>query len=173
MKKIFLLIFTILALIVTSNIGFASGENQILNETNVTNVTMQEEKNQSEDDILTDMPDNSHSDSSNNTNEEDKKMSPAGEEIVGAVTKKDRKIAELTDKYNDKTLGMVAYYLEVVRYYSTPIFFIFLTIGAFNFFIVGNKKLDKKEQGFGWITACIIGWVFFQCVPLVFALFAI
>ncbi len=169
MKKIFLLIFTILALIVTSNIGFASGENQIQNETDV---TMQEEGKKSADDILTDTPNNSHSDS-NNTNEEDKKMSPAGEEIVGAVTKKDRKIAELTDKYNDKTLGMVAYYLEVVRYYSTPIFFIFLTIGAFNFFIVGNKKLDKKEQGFGWITACIIGWVFFQCVPLVFALFAI
>lgn len=100
-------------------------------------------------------------------------LSGASEEILGAVTEKDRKIAELSDKYNDKALGTVAYYLELVRYYSTPIFFIFLTIGAFNFFIIGNKKLDKKEQGFGWITACIIGWVFFQCIPLIFALLAI
>lgn len=104
------------------------------------------------------------------TNEESGEMSGASEEIIGAMTKKDKKIAELSDKYNDKTLGMVAYYLEIVRYYSTPIFFIFLTIGAFNFFIIGNKKLDKKEQGFGWINACIIGWVFFQCIPLIFAL---
>lgn len=100
-------------------------------------------------------------------------MSPAGDAVVGAVTRKDKKIAELTDKYNDKNLGTVAYYLDVVRYYSTPVFFVFLTIGAFNFFIVGNKKLDKKEQGFGWITACIIGWVFFQCIPLAFALFTL
>lgn len=109
-------------------------------------------------------------DDNNNDSEE---MSPAGDEIVGAVSKKDRRIAELYDKYNDKNLGKVAYYLEVVRFYSTPIFFIFLTIGAFNFFIIGNKKLDKKEQGFGWITACIIGWVFFQCIPLAFALFTL
>ena len=109
----------------------------------------------------------------NSSNNESEEMSPAGEEMVGAVSKKDRKIAELSDKYNDKNLGKVAYYLEVVRFYSTPIFFIFLTIGAFNFFIIGNKKLDKKEQGFGWITACIIGWVFFQCIPLTFALFTL
>lgn len=107
----------------------------------------------------------------NHTKKEE--LNGASEEILGAVTEKDRKIAELSDKYNDKTLGTVAYYLELVRYYSTPVFFIFLTIGAFNFFIIGNKKLDKKEQGFGWITACIIGWVFFQCIPLIFALFAI
>ena len=106
-----------------------------------------------------------------NTSQNDE-LNDASEEILGAVTEKDRKIAELSDKYNDKALGIVAYYLELVRYYSTPIFFIFLTIGAFNFFIIGNKKLDKKEQGFGWITACIIGWVFFQCIPLIFALFA-
>ena len=105
--------------------------------------------------------------------EENEELSGASEEVLGAVTKKDKRIAELSDKYNDKTLGTVAYYLELVRYYSTPIFFIFLTIGGFNFFIIGNKKLDKKEQGFGWITACIIGWVFFQCIPLIFALFAI
>ncbi len=170
MKKLFLLIFTILALVFTSNIEFASEENQMQNESNV---QMQGEEGKSEDDILTGTPNDNNNSDVNNTDEDNKEMSPAGEEIVGAVTKKDRKIAELTDKYNDKTLGMVAYYLEVVRYYSTPVFFIFLTIGAFNFFIVGNKKLDKKEQGFGWITACIIGWVFFQCVPLVFALFAI
>ena len=105
-------------------------------------------------------------------NESLEELTGASKEIIDSITEKDRKISELSDKYNDKTLGTVAYYLDRVRFYSTPIFFIFLTIGAFNFFIIGNKKLDKKEQGFGWITACIIGWVVFQCIPLVFALFA-
>ena len=105
-------------------------------------------------------------------NEGIEELPDASKEILDSITEKDRKISELSDKYNDKTLGTVAYYLDRVRFYSTPIFFIFLTMGAFNFFIIGNKKLDKKEQGFGWITACIIGWVVFQCIPLVFALFA-
>ena len=149
MKKLILLIFTIMSLIGYSNIALANSSNPIIAE------DVQQEEVMDKNDM------------------KDEEMSPAGEEIVGAVTKKDKRIAELSVKYNDKTLGMVAYYLEVVRYYSTPIFFIFLTIGAFNFFIIGNKKLDKKEQGFGWITACIVGWVFFQCIPLVFTLFAL
>ena len=105
-----------------------------------------------------------------NSDAEEKDMGEASTQVIGAMNKKEERIKVLTQKFNDKTLAVIAYWLEVVRFYSTPIFFIFLTIGAFNFFIVGNKKLDKKEQGFGWMTACIIGWVVFQCIPLVFTL---
>lgn len=156
MKKLVLLTFTIMSIIGFSTFALASSnplENDVKQESATT---------QSNESIANDK--NSGADT------EDEKMSPAGEEIVDSISRKDQKIKELTIKYNDKTLGLVAYYLEIVRYYSTPIFFIFLTIGAFNFFIVGNKKLDKKEQGFGWISACIIGWVFFQCIPLIFTL---
>ncbi len=97
----------------------------------------------------------------------------ASKQILGTMSRKDERIKELTQKYNDKTLGTVAYWLEVVRFYSTPVLFIFLVMGAFNFFIVGNKKLDKKEQGFGWMTTCFVGWVVFQVIPLVFALVTI
>ena len=47
----------------------------------------------------------------NNSNNDEEEMSPAGDEIVGAVSKKDRRISELSDKYNNKNLGKVAYYL--------------------------------------------------------------
>lgn len=159
MKKIVLLIFTILSLTGFSTIALASN-NPIDEE-----VQQEESTNHSEtgDFVVEDA----------NEDASEGEMSSAGEEILGAVTKKDKRIAELSNKYNDKTLGVFAYYLEMIRYYSTPVFFIFFTIGAFNFFIVGNKKLDKKEQGFGWITACIIGWVFFQCIPLIFTLLAL
>lgn len=150
MKKLFILMFTVFTLI-SVPCGLSLASSDIANDETFIedNISLEEKV------------------------EESREMSSAGEAVIGAVTKKDKKIAELSDKYNDKNLGKVAYYLEVVRFYSTPIFFIFLTIGAFNFFIVGNKKLDKKEQGFGWITACIIGWVFFQCIPLAFAIFTL
>ena len=156
MKKLVLLIITILSIVGVSTFALASS-NPIAEDVKQETVTTPNEA----EDVKTENDDKA-------TNEE--KMSPAGEEVVESISRKDQKIKELTIKYNDKTLGFVAYLLEGARYYSTPIFFIFLTIGAFNFFIVGNKKLDKKEQGFGWITACIIGWVFFQCIPLIFTL---
>ena len=45
-----------------------------------------------------------------------------------------------------------------------------ITIGSFNYLIVGNKKLDKKEQGYGWIVAFVIGLVVFNVLPLMFAI---
>ena len=153
MKKIIFSIFIILTITLsTSTIFAAEAEHSSVNDT-----VIELEADIKNEEIKT---------------ESGEELAGASEEILEAVSKKDKKIAELADKYNDEFLGTVAYYLDVVRYYSTPIFFIILTIGAFNFFIIGNKKLDKKEQGFQWITLCIVGWVVFQCIPLVFALFA-
>lgn len=101
---------------------------------------------------------------------EDTEMTPASEKIVENMSKKDRKIAEYTDKYNDKTLAVTAYYLDVIQLYSIPVCIIGLTIGAFNFYIIGEKKLDKREQGFSFILAFLCGLVFFQVLPFVFAL---
>lgn len=98
-------------------------------------------------------------------------MTDAAEVVVSRPMRKEKRIAELTDKYNDAVYGKVAYYLEVAQKYSLPICFIGITIGAFNFLIVGNKKLDKKEQGYGWIVGFVIGLVVFNVLPLLFALF--
>lgn len=105
-------------------------------------------------------------------NEETKDdITEAGEIVVNRLSRKEKRIAELTDKYNDAVYGKVAYYLEVAQKYSLPICFIGIAIGSFNFLIVGNKKLDKKEQGYGWIVGFVIGLVVFNVMPLVFALF--
>ncbi len=98
-------------------------------------------------------------------------MTQAGETVVNRISRKEKRIAELTDKYNDAVYGKVAYYLEVAQKYSLPICFIGIAIGSFNFLIVGNKKLDKKEQGYGWIVGFVIGLVVFNVMPLIFALF--
>lgn len=103
-------------------------------------------------------------------NSENVELNDASETIINSKDKKARRIAELTDKYNDKVLGNVAYYLELAQKYSFPVCFIGLAMGAFNFLIIGNKKLDKKEQGFAWIVGFTIGLVVFNVIPLLFAL---
>lgn len=108
----------------------------------------------------------------NSASDENAELNDASEKIIGSVDKKTKRIAELTDKYNDKVFGIIAYYLEVIQKYSFPICFIGITIGAFNFLIVGNKKLDKKEQGFGMIVGFTIALVVFNVMPLILALIA-
>ena len=165
MKKLIFFISIIITLTSFSTFSFAESVD------NSGPMDLQVENSKTNDDIIENIE---NEDSKEENDDEGKEnLSDASEEIIESVTKKDKRIAELKVKYNNDTLAVIAYYLEVVRFYSTPIFFIFFTIGAFNFFIIGNKKLDKKEQGFGWITACIIGWVVFQCIPLIFALLTI
>lgn len=97
-------------------------------------------------------------------------LNASSEKVLNNVTKKDKRKAELIDKYNDELYGTVAYWLEVAQKYSLPVCFIGITLGSFNFLILGNKKLDKKEQGFGWIVAFTIALVVFNVIPLIFAL---
>mgnify|MGYP003290663384 CR=1 FL=1 len=98
-------------------------------------------------------------------------QSNASETVIGNISKKEQKIAEYTEKYGgDKVYGQTAYYLGVAQKYSIPICFMGLAIGALYFFIIGNKKLDKKEQGFGMIIAFLLGLVVFQVLPLLFAI---
>ena len=102
--------------------------------------------------------------------EEEKDLTGASDKILSNMSKKDRKIAEYNDKYNDTAYAYTAYYLDLIQLYSIPVCIIGLTIGAFNFFIVGEKKLDKKEQGFSFIRAFLCALVIFQVLPFLFAL---
>ena len=104
-------------------------------------------------------------------NETDVLQGNAAQTVTNHITNKEQKIAEYTEKYGgDVVYGKTAYYLGVAQKYSIPICFIGLAIGAVNFFIIGNKKLEKKEQGFAMIVTFLLGLVVFQVLPLLFAI---
>ncbi|MBO5143198.1 MAG: hypothetical protein J6C46_09495 [Clostridia bacterium] len=83
---------------------------------------------------------------------------------------KEEKIAYYTEKCGSATNGNVMYYLYEIQKYSVPVCFIGLVIASLNFFIIGNKKLDKREQGFGMLIAFGLGLIVFQVLPLLFAI---
>ncbi len=83
---------------------------------------------------------------------------------------KDEKIQYYSEKCGSTTNGTVLYYLYEVQKYSVPVCFIGLTIASLNFFIIGNKKLDKREQGFGMLIGFGLGLIVFQVLPLLFAI---
>jgi hypothetical protein len=90
--------------------------------------------------------------------------------VLENKTKQEQEIAQYTLKYGDPFYGKAAYVLHLTQKYSIPVCFIGLVLGALNYYIIGSKKLDKKEQGFRMIILFSIGLAVFQVLPLLFAL---
>ena len=86
------------------------------------------------------------------------------------LTTKEEKIEYYSEKLKSKENGIVLYYLYEVAKYSVPVCFIGLVIASLNFFIIGNKKLDKREQGFSMLIGFGLGLIVFQVLPLLFAI---
>ncbi|MBR3281289.1 MAG: hypothetical protein IKI57_05590 [Clostridia bacterium] len=99
------------------------------------------------------------------------KISDASKKTQKNLVSKEEKIRQNTEKLGgNRTNGTVLYYLELVRSYSYPVCFIGLVIASLNFFIIGNKKLEKREQGFKMLVTIIVGLIVFQVLPLLFAI---
>ena len=149
MKKISLILAMLfMTLILANTFVFASGDNS--QKSNVT--VSSEEIDQNEN------------------------LSPASKTTHKNITSKEEEIQEYTKLRSEGGLGLsrtnatVLYYLHVIQLYSYPVCFVGLAIASLNFFIIGNKKLDKKEQGFSMLVALIIGLIVFQILPLLFAI---
>lgn len=83
---------------------------------------------------------------------------------------KEEKIEYYSEKCGNATNGTVLYWLYEIQKYSVPVCFIGLAIASLNFFIIGNKKLDKREQGFSMLIGFGLGLIVFQVLPLLFAI---
>lgn len=79
-------------------------------------------------------------------------------------------INEYTEKYGSKEYGMTAFILNTLRLYSIPFCFIGIAIGAIFQYIVGTRRLDMKQKGFGLIITFITLLVICQVLPLIFAI---
>ena len=101
---------------------------------------------------------------------EEVELSDASETTIKKLETKEEKIAYYSEKCGDPHYGIALYYLYEIQKYSLPVCFIGLVIASLNFFIIGNKKLDKREQGFGMLIAFGLGLIVFQVLPLLFAI---
>lgn len=161
MKKSYIKKF---AMILTVLMTFTIFSSFVLGTDNLTNDTLPDEKPIVEIGEL-------EVEESQNTEDKikDADLNGASENILENVTESERKKAYYIDKYNDEFFGTIAYALDWLRIYSLPVIFIIMIIGSFNFLIVGNKKLDKKEQGYSMIVFSVIALVVFNVLPLLYA----
>ncbi len=89
------------------------------------------------------------------------------------VELKDSALKALEDyqmAYGNNTYGLVAYILNIVRIYSIPFGFVGIVIAAIYRYVIGIRKLDVQEKGYGVMVAIITIMVVCQVLPLVFAI---
>lgn len=90
-------------------------------------------------------------------------------EILTLKDKMSAKIEEYSDEYNSDAYGLAAFILnDVVRYYSIPVCFVGIIIGALNQYVLGTRRLDKKHKGYGIIMTFVTLLVVCQVLPLIF-----
>ncbi len=105
----------------------------------------------------------------------------ANEENVLTADTATSNLVELKDKawksledyqvaYGNDTYGLAAYILNIVRIYSIPFGFVGIVIAAIYRYVIGIRKLDVKDKGFGVLVAIITVMVICQVLPLIFAI---
>ena len=77
---------------------------------------------------------------------------------VNLVEIKDKELETLQDyqeSYGDNTYGLVAYILNIIRLYSIPFGFVGIAISGIYRYIIGIRKLDVRDKGFGAMIVII------------------
>lgn len=100
-------------------------------------------------------------------------------EIISEETKsqlveiKDKELKSLEDyneAYGSTTYGLVAYILDKVRVYSIPVAFLGIAIAAIYQYVIGIRKLDVRDKGFGAMIGIVTMLIICQVLPLIFAI---
>ena len=106
-------------------------------------------------------------------------VNETNDEIIATETKselvelKEKSLKTLDDynvAYGNKTYGLVAYILNIVRLYSIPLCFLGIAISAIYQHILGIRHIEARQKGFNSMIAIITVFVICQVLPLVFAI---
>ena len=91
-------------------------------------------------------------------------------ELKDLKEKSNSELQEFIEKYGSQTYGIAAYILEKIRIYSIPLCFVGIAIGAIYQYVIGIRKLDVRDKGFGVVIAFVTILIICQILPLIFAI---
>ena len=90
--------------------------------------------------------------------------------LIEMKEKELKSIEDYNEKYGSEAYGMTAYLLNKIRIYSIPFAFVGIAIAAIFQYVIGIRKLDVRDRGFGVMIAIITVFVICQILPLIFAI---
>ena len=80
-----------------------------------------------------------------------------------------KSIEDYKAKYGSDSYGVVAYVLNIVRFWSIPLCFLGIAIGSIHKSVIGIRKLDTLEKGRGLVVTFVTILIICQILPLIFA----
>ena len=90
-------------------------------------------------------------------------------QLVQIKENSEKKLEDYKEEYGSDAYGIAAYILNSVRIYSIPVCFVGIAIGGI-YQVIGIRKLDERDRGFGIMIGCITVLVITQLLPLIFAI---
>ena len=100
---------------------------------------------------------------------EDVLKSDQATELVEMKEKTKQSTEEYIEKYGSTPYGITAYILNGLRIYSIPFCFLGIAIGSIYQYVIGIRKLDLRDKGFGLIITFVTILLICQVLPLIFA----
>lgn len=105
-----------------------------------------------------------------NTNQEEIISEETKSQLVEIKDKELKSIEDYNEAYGSTTYGLVAYILDKVRVYSIPVAFLGIAIAAIYQYVIGIRKLDVRDKGFGAMIGIVTMLIICQILPLIFAI---
>ena len=105
-----------------------------------------------------------------NTNQEEIISEETKSQLVEIKDKELKSIEYYNEAYGSTTYGLVAYILDKVRVYSIPVAFLGIAIAAIYQYVIGIRKLDVRDKGFGAMIGIVTMLIICQVLPLILAI---
>lgn len=134
------IIITLLALIFSSTVVYAEGNNTTNNVNNSVNTV----ENKVDDGTAT--------------------------TIVKIKDEQLKSLDDYKVKYGSDAYGLAAYILHLVQVYSIPIGLVGIAVCAIYQYVIGLKRLDIRDKGFHTMVAMVTVLIICQVLPLIFAI---
>lgn len=90
--------------------------------------------------------------------------------LVKIKNKELKTLEDYKESYGNDTYGIAAYALNIIRIYSIPFGFVGIAISGIYRYVIGIRKLDVRDKGFGAMIGIITVMVICQVLPLIFAI---
>ncbi len=102
------------------------------------------------------------------TSGEDVLNSETASKLIEIKEKSAKELEDFVAEYGDETYGFAAYILDKVRFFSIPLCFLGISVGAIYQYVIGIRKLDTRYKGFFAIIAFVTILIICQVLPFVF-----
>ena len=101
----------------------------------------------------------------------------SGEDLLNSDTtgklfeikeKSSKELDDYVEAYGDETYGFTAYILNKVRFFSIPLCFLGIAVGAIYQYVIGIRNMGTRYKGFFAVIAFVTILVICQVLPFIF-----